>query len=287
MTMTDLTAGTAAQQMGQQLHGARTAAGLSVAAVAERLKMQRCLIQALEAGDWSRLGAPVFVRGHLRSYARLLGIELARLDEVAVMTPVPVVPMVRTGYGARVFGRLGTRLVYALITVLVGVPVWMAAHRHLSAPDEMQTRAVALEIPEVHSPSPALGTDNASPTTSASFASAPSPAPETPPRPLTAMASLLPAAVPESGRAEISLHFSEDSWVELYAPDGRSLEQTLLKAGEMRRFARGQLGRVVIGNVQGATLHIDGEIQDLSAWKRANVARFAVSSAGVIGPVSD
>jgi len=287
MAATDSTAGTPAQQMGQQLRQAREAAGLEVDAAAARLRMQKGLIRALEAGDWSRLGAPVFVRGHLRSYARLLGIELDGLDEVGTAPSTPVIPLVRARRGQQWFGRLGTRLVYVLITALVGVPVWMAAQRHLSAPDA--ARAVALDIPEVRpvaSSARGAGEDAPAAVNPAAEASAP-PAAGASARPFTAVASLIPSPAADAAPAEIILHFSQDSWVELYAPGGRSLEQNLLKAGEVRRFARGQLGRVVIGNADGVTLRIGGEVRDLSGVRRANVARFAVSSDGSIGPVAD
>jgi len=280
--MTDSTAGTTAQQMGQQLRQAREAAGLDVATVATRLRMQKSLICSLETGDWSRLGAPVFVRGHLRSYARLVGVELEGLDEIAANRPVPVTPMVSTGRGQQMFGWLGARMVYVVVTALIAVPVWMVAQRHLSAPDK--ALAVSLDLPDVRpvvpeslpGPVPEPGEISERP--------AP-PATDAPTRPFTAMASLLPPSVP--GPSAISLHLHQDSWVELSAPDGRRLVQDLLKAGEVRRFARGQLERVVIGNVDGVEMRVNGEVQDLSRWRRANVARFAVSSDGVIGPLAD
>jgi len=284
MTVTDSTARTPARQMGQHLRHIREDAGWTLDAVSAQLRMPKGLILALEDGDWSRLGAPIFVRGHLRSYARLLGIELAGLDEIVADVPAPVTPMARAGRGAQVFGWLGPRMVYAVITVLIGVPIWIAAQRHLSVPEPVQ--ALALDIPEVQplpppeiAPSPALDESAAPPASSPSITPAPPP--------ITAIASLLPPRAPEASAAEITLHLDQDSWVELYAPDGHSLEQKLLKAGEVRRFAHGQLGRVVIGNAKGATLRIDSEIQDLSAVRRANVARFAVSSDGTISPVSD
>jgi cytoskeleton protein RodZ len=52
---------------GQRLRAAREAAGLSLHDVAGRLKMPVRIIEALEAEDWARIGAPVFVRGQLRS----------------------------------------------------------------------------------------------------------------------------------------------------------------------------------------------------------------------------
>jgi len=285
--MTDSTAGTSAQQMGQQLRQAREASGLDVGTVAARLRMQKNLIRSLEQGDWSRLGAPVFVRGHLRSYARLVGIELDGLDEITANRPVPVTPMVRTGRGRQMFGWLGMRMVYVVVTALIAVPVWMAAQRHLSAPDEV--RAIALDIPEVRPALPELlpeATPGQGEPTVPPAMSVP-PATEALPRPFTAMASLLPSPAPEPSPSGITLHVHQDSWVELHAANGRRLEQDLLKAGEVRRFARGQLGRVVIGNVDGVEMRINGEIQDLSRWRRANVARFAVSSDDVIGPALD
>jgi len=235
MVMTDSTAGTPAQQMGQQLRQAREAGGLGVDVVAARLRMQKGLIRALEAGDWSRLGAPVFVRGHLRSYARLLKVELDGLDDVGTVPPVPVVPMVRAKRGQQWFGHLGTRLVYVVITVLVGVPVWMAAHRHLAAPD--QARAVALDFPEVQ---PVISISNQNvPSAAPTEASAVSALPAAGTRPVTAVASLIPSSVSDTAQAEIILQFAQDSWVELYAPGGRSLEQDLLKAGEVRPMPRG------------------------------------------------
>src|SRR3546814_12817349 len=61
---------------GQRLRAAREAAGLSGAEVASRLKTPSRFIEALEAEEWDRIGAPVFVRGQLRSYSRLLGLPV-------------------------------------------------------------------------------------------------------------------------------------------------------------------------------------------------------------------
>jgi len=294
MMATDSTAGTPARQMGQHLRHVREDAGLTVDAVSAQLRMPKGLICSLEQGDWSRLGAPVFVRGHLRSYARLLGIELAGLDEIIADVPAPVTPMVRTGRGQQMFGWLGARMVYVVITALIGIPVWIAAQRHLSAPELAQ--AVALDTPEIQPVLPVPLAEQGTPSgvdapvapEPVAPASVPPPLPAMPaPPPVTAIASLLPPRAPEPPLADITLQVNQDSWVELYAPGGLSLEQNLLKAGEVRRFARGQLGRVVIGNADGVTLRIGGEVQDLSGVRRANVARFAVSSEGLIGPVSD
>src|SRR3546814_4276970 len=79
---------------GQRLRAAREAAGLSVAEVASRLKTPSRFIEAPAAAEWDRIGAPVFVRGQLRSYSRLLGLPVQPVQiasGVAAIEPPPLV----------------------------------------------------------------------------------------------------------------------------------------------------------------------------------------------------
>ncbi|MSQ91488.1 MAG: helix-turn-helix domain-containing protein [Gammaproteobacteria bacterium] len=59
---------------GTRLRGAREARGLTIEAAAERLRLNAALVLAMEEDRLALLGAPVFVRGHLRNYAALLGL---------------------------------------------------------------------------------------------------------------------------------------------------------------------------------------------------------------------
>ncbi|MFA5082725.1 MAG: RodZ domain-containing protein [Hydrogenophilaceae bacterium] len=72
-----------AQGYGQILAQAREAKGMTVAQVAEKLKLTSRQIEALETEDESRLPATVFVRGFIRNYARLVGVPLDSLPVVA------------------------------------------------------------------------------------------------------------------------------------------------------------------------------------------------------------
>jgi cytoskeleton protein RodZ len=60
---------------GELLRGARCERGLSVEQVAENLHLDESIVEALEAERFDAVGAPVFVRGHLKAYARALQIE--------------------------------------------------------------------------------------------------------------------------------------------------------------------------------------------------------------------
>lgn len=65
--MTEVTA------IGERLRAAREKMGLGVIQVAERMHVDAAVIEALESGQFALLGPPVYVRGHLRRYADILG----------------------------------------------------------------------------------------------------------------------------------------------------------------------------------------------------------------------
>jgi cytoskeletal protein RodZ len=70
--------------LGEQLSAARTKLGLTPAEVAARLRIRTSFVEALERERWAAVGAPVYVRGFLRNYARLLGLDP---DEVVAQLP--------------------------------------------------------------------------------------------------------------------------------------------------------------------------------------------------------
>ncbi len=81
MAMTQNTKATdRAQQLaalGAQLRAARENQAYSVAEVAERLFLSSSQVNAIEQGNYDSLPAEVFVKGYLRSYAKLLQLDPA------------------------------------------------------------------------------------------------------------------------------------------------------------------------------------------------------------------
>lgn len=65
----------------EQLRAAREAAGLTAEQVAEQTRMRADRVHAVEAGDYDAFTAPVYIRGFVRTYARVV-----KADEEAVMT---------------------------------------------------------------------------------------------------------------------------------------------------------------------------------------------------------
>lgn len=70
--------------VGATLREARERAGLSVADVASRIKFAPRQVEALEAEDFAHLPESAFLRGFVRSYARLL-----QIDEVPLLAALP------------------------------------------------------------------------------------------------------------------------------------------------------------------------------------------------------
>jgi hypothetical protein len=67
--------------VGPQFAAARQRLGLTVDALAERTRIRPHVIEAIEVDDFSACGGDFYARGHLRTLARVLGIEVAPLLE--------------------------------------------------------------------------------------------------------------------------------------------------------------------------------------------------------------
>ncbi len=61
--------------VGDRLRAARLSQGLELEYVAEATKLRASLIAAVEAGDFHVLGGDVYVRGHLRAIASVVGLD--------------------------------------------------------------------------------------------------------------------------------------------------------------------------------------------------------------------
>ncbi len=115
--------------MGQQLAVAREKLGLSVADVARHLKLGIRQVNALESADYDQLPGPIFVRGFIRNYAKLLQIDaellLATHQEIIPQTlaPLGVTPSKAvsfsdthaSGWGKYRFAAIGLALLVALL----------------------------------------------------------------------------------------------------------------------------------------------------------------------------
>ncbi len=68
-----------------QLKSHRENQQLSVQAVADSMKVSRDLIARIESGEFDKLGAPTFVRGHISNYCKVVGLEPS-----SILAQIPV-----------------------------------------------------------------------------------------------------------------------------------------------------------------------------------------------------
>ncbi len=266
--------------IGEKLRQARIRAGLTPAEAGARLKIQTHVIEALEREDWARLGAPVFIRGQLRSYAKLLGLpaeSIAESQAVPSAQATELVPRSYTPRMQRVAEQAGRRLVYVLITATIAVPVWLATRSHL----DPGAGTVSLDSDTTLTLSqPAASGETAG--RSGDVESRAAPAVEQ--APLVASITPMPARA-TAPTTDLTVRFDGESWVRLTAPDGSVVEQALIAPGQQRVFQPGQIGKAVLGNANAVRVQYRGQPLDLTPYIRANVVRFTVSSDGSLQPV--
>jgi len=268
---------------GQLLRDARTAAGLTVQEAATRLRMPAHVVEMLERGEWAATAAPVFVRGQLRSYARLLGVDIEPLlqTEVAPAVPVHLVSHTHTPPYQRVLESAARRAVYVVITAAIAVPVWLATRSHfVETPPSTASLDTLPAAPEIESASAAAEREPvvAPPVLPAATRSEQAPY-------VASMAPSVPsrsaAAVPAEA-ASLELSFQGESWMQVSDAQGQTVEQGLMRSGDTRSFKAGDAARIVLGNAAAVRVQQAGGIVDLTPYQRANVARFAVSSDGSV-----
>lgn len=272
--------------IGLRFRHAREKARWSLESVAQQLKLPVAVLDAIEREDWVRLGAPIFVRSYVGSYARFLGLPTTLADDVVRGKPAPQLVTIGIAPPARrAFDRGLMNLAYLALTVLIVAAVVMLA-MYFQSP-RRTAQAVPLDPPGLIAEAPptmqSAGTfvDAGAPSdagdVAASLALMAPGAAESP-----ASAGALPAS---GNDGEMLIRFVGDSWVEIVDHEGRAVERGMMLAGDERRFPPEQLSRVTLGDAASVEVRLGGKPVDLSPYREANVARFTVSSAGGLAPL--
>lgn len=258
---------------------------LSLESVAQQLKLPLAILDAIEREDWARLGAPIFVRSYVGSYARFLGLPASLADDVVRGKPTPRLAAVGTVPPARrMFDRGVMNLAYLAMTVVILGSV-VALAMYFQSPqrnsevlpmDATATYAEAALPAATATAQPAPVTASLAPPMAEAGAAA-----------VDALAASAATAVATEAApapsAEIVLRFVGDSWVDIVDRNGAHVERGLVAAGSERRYANGQLAEVTLGNASAVEVSSGGVAVDLAPFSEAKVAHFTVSSEGRIG----
>jgi cytoskeleton protein RodZ len=228
--------------IGARLRDAREKNALTVLQAAEKLHVDARLLEALEAQNFAALGAEVYVRGHLRRYAELLGESPSRLLELhAGGTPAAAPDLTRIPRSEPASDS--SRLMLPALLVVGGFGVagllWWLLGMQSEKAQPLSAAAPAEIAPASAVPGPGMSMP---PGEAAATASRPPP----------------PAGTgPSAGRAQLALKFSAPSWVEISDADGRRLLHGLIESGSARTLTGASPLRVILGNAPAVALQVN------------------------------
>jgi cytoskeleton protein RodZ len=286
--------------VGPRLKAERERRALSAQKVADELRLDGFIIDALEAEDYERVGPSVFAKGHLKRYAAFLGLpadEILAGYESRVHAPKPPVAQpanVRLLTDAPAVSNLPWPQVVgsvAAILLVLGVLWSRPWHQRGAAPVQSQPLAA--------NPS-AAGADAAANSAEAGLASAADSSPSTataslPPAPPAATPSAAtaanqpatgaaePNATAGMGRARLRLSFSADSWVDVHDAVGRRAFAGNGRANSVKTIAGIAPMRVYLGFASGVQLEINNRAVAIGPqFVSGDVARFEAGADGVL-----
>jgi len=132
--------------IGPQLRAARERLRLTVDQLSERTRIRPHVIEAIEVDDFGSCGGDFYARGHLRTLARVLGLEagplVASYDETYADAPVDprrvFASELATGVGGSIRSTRGGRNWSVLLAaVMAAVLIWSIARLVMDGPVEL------------------------------------------------------------------------------------------------------------------------------------------------------
>lgn len=281
--------------VGEQLAAAREARGLAVVDIAQTLKLGVRQVEALEKGAWQALPGQTFIRGFVRNYARLVGVDaallMAQLDEV-LEKPASglIVPASQQGAmpSAGSPGRKRDRAVIfsgGALVVLAALAYFLLPGDLSGMRDSAQSLLDSLARKEepVAPPAPAVTEPAFPPGATPQQIISPqngAPASEGPAlAPPTALAPAAGAGATEASSApaaQLRLVFDKESWLEVRDRDNRLIFSQRLAAGSEQVIAGAAPLSLVIGYAPATRLFWQGKPVDLAPHTKGDVARLVL-----------
>jgi cytoskeleton protein RodZ len=231
---------------GQILAAARKRQNLSLAEVMRQLRLSERQLRALESDQYGELPGPVFVRGFIRNYARLLHLDpeplLAAIepppDPVYGKEPAPPVAIETAKPRLWLYG-LGAAAAALLLAL------YFLAQRDVEAP------VTSVET------------------------AAPKPAAATPSLPVVEQPKL--EIPPPALEDDIKLVFKRESFVEIRDASGKPLLNRSNPPGSTQTVVGKPPYSLVIGNAEHVEMTYQGEIIDLAPHSKGGVARLILN----------
>jgi len=281
---------------GARLRDARIAAGLSIDAVAQQLKLAPRQVKALEDDDYAQLPGRTFVRGFMRNYARLV-----RLDPGAVLASLPeagVAPSLdhpSLALSTRVMGEMPADVrgkpgsarwaIPMALVVIVAIAIVFEFARPLAeqgkaaSPDKNAAATSAPTVPgapgsgvpSAPDATPTAPSNPQAPSGDQTVAGSAAPSDAVTPRAETVAAPSAPAA-----DMPLTFVFRGTSWIEVKDARGAVVLSTIGYSGAMHAVGGAAPFDVVLGNAEAVTVTWRGTPFDSTPYVKQNVAKFSI-----------
>lgn len=254
--------------IGETLRRERLRLNLDLEQVARETKINRRLLEAIEAEDFDRLPGGVFTKSFVRQYARVLGLdedeiaaELQRnmqpdepAQPAAGSTAEPAIELPRVPDWAGVRPRSGSSLpalagVVAVMLICSAIYAWWqrSPRRAQDTPTPV-TSAARTETPEAAQVPEAI---------QPAAETAPAAEPAQPAEPAASPAEPAQATDPNAP-VRVVLTATEPVWISVRS-DGKFVYSGTLEANESRMLDASEQLRMTIGNAGGLSITLNGQ----------------------------
>ena len=258
------------ESVGELLKHEREAQGKSVEDVSRATKMSRLILEALEADHFSVLPAPVYVKGHLRTYARFLGLsEDAVVDKYLRFTQQQGSEELDEWDAVELElheekRRTGRRWVWiaVVVAVVAAVVVWQALSEGPAAPE----------------PETSIGTDTGTDAEAGPDADADVSAPAATPTPVRE--TVADDTMIEWHKLELLVVAKERTWLSV-SVDGKPVADLTLERGEQRQWEADEFFQLNVGNGRGLELYLDGVLLGTAGSGSRLVEGLVVNESGM------
>jgi len=278
-------------QPGDLLRYRREQAGLTLERVAELSRIKPSILAAIENGETEGIPS-VYLRGHVRNYARALGVDPADIESQMehVKGAEPTVQSVFSVKSNR--GRTEKWLKassYLAASAVIAALAWQFTHEavRFSQGDSQLTASSAAPDESVQAGADEKNVAQTRPANthlSASIASVEVMQPRgerggkaAAERAWEAIAAQDEPVGPDPAAHHLTVKTSADSWVEILDGQGAPMELDLIRAGHERAYSGAGPFQVMLGRASAVELTLDGEPVDLVPYTRGNVARLTLA----------
>ncbi len=270
---------------GERLQAARTRMGLSLSDVAKRMHLSADIVEAIEDNHFEEITAPIFVKGYLRAYARIVSLdENDMIDRYINFYPEEDPPISSISNlaaelsisDARV--KWATYIVILIIGILLAIWLW-SREQVIDAPISLDAQSLNAEafaeLTDTQQYSMETGEIPASETVASETVAGEAVGDEVP----EAETGLLETTQP--GRAEpfrnapvgtdkVSLVVHADTWTDIKDANAFRLVYDLLRANETMELMGEAPFSVFLGNGHGIQIRFNGKEIDVASRVRGN-----------------